>query len=221
MSVFRQIADRVVIYPVCVYFLILAGRDSFETVIAVLVSVACVSFCAASGKRMVTGAVCAAYLLASFLAGKAFACFLPSMLYEMCSLLPDHTGSLKKNRERDGGPLGKAVIRVILVAGYAVLSAVCACADFEVFSAGTGEASTIGVLPFVAALLIAAYLAFGTKAFRYVKERLDRQEDAGRGEALRMEKWKENNRQRQDAEVHAATLAERNRIAREIHDNVG
>lgn len=80
-------------------------------------------------------------------------------------------------------------------------------------------------LPLTAGLLLlaAAALLLKSKTLRItrLRENLTRLRDSTAELAMRLEKTNQELRQRQDEQVHTARLAERNRIAREIHDNVG
>ena len=69
--------------------------------------------------------------------------------------------------------------------------------------------------------LIAALLAFVLRENSFLRKAVSRVKDEA-GESVIAYKAEQKARsEKQDAEVYAATLAERNRIAREIHDNVG
>ncbi len=220
MVTFRQIADRILLFLVCVYLLTTVYTDSFPTVVAVLASIACVCFAAAFAKRPVTGIICLGYLVFAFFAGKAAASFLPSLIYEFYAQFPKRLLFKKKAgvEPPDRGDIAWIVSAFILTG----LSAAISCTKIGLDgAAGSAPKAVIGVLPFAAAALIAAYLAIGSRILADVKLRLTRREDEGRAVKLQMRLLEESSRQIQDAEVHAATLAERNRIAREIHDNVG
>ncbi len=98
------------------------------------------------------------------------------------------------------------------------LSSACAAAALLFFAAGHSPAQT-------ASLLILSLLAFTLQYYSFRTELLIkafyRYQDESTESSLSL---KEKNRaliRQQDTEIHLATLSERNRIAREIHDNVG
>ena len=72
-------------------------------------------------------------------------------------------------------------------------------------------------------LLAAASLLLKSKTLRisHLRESLTQVRDSAAELALRLEKTNRELQKGQDEQVHTAQLAERNRIAREIHDNVG
>lgn len=80
----------------------------------------------------------------------------------------------------------------------------------------------IGTLvPFLFSLLFAGVLSFYTTKLVSLTDRIHSLRDAHQATTLA---YKERNQaliEKQNYSIHAATLAERNRIAREIHDNVG
>jgi len=84
----------------------------------------------------------------------------------------------------------------------------------------TGEG--VGVRVFiVVASIVAGYIAYTTsKNMEAIKTSTNRF-DAAREEAYQNVRQRLEMRARADTEVYTATLKERNRIAREIHDNVG
>ena len=69
--------------------------------------------------------------------------------------------------------------------------------------------------------LLAAYLAFNTYRRDNVEKTLREKYDDARFDSLNAQKLREEAMKNADNEVYMATLKERNRIAREIHDNVG
>ena len=69
--------------------------------------------------------------------------------------------------------------------------------------------------------LLAAYLAFNTYRRDHVERTLREKYDDARFDSLNAQKLREEAMKNADNEVYMATLKERNRIAREIHDNVG
>ena len=68
---------------------------------------------------------------------------------------------------------------------------------------------------------LAFYLAFKTGRHENTEENLRAKYDDARWDSLNAQKLREETMKNADNEVYMARLKERNRIAREIHDNVG
>lgn len=80
----------------------------------------------------------------------------------------------------------------------------------------------IGYASLMAGCLAASLvLARSTDQYLGLKEEARRQRDASRELELLLKSKNKDLMEKQDYEIHLATLNERNRIAREIHDNVG
>lgn len=73
----------------------------------------------------------------------------------------------------------------------------------------------------IAFSLVALLLKYRTKIFRKVKKQYNELRDSSREMALKLEESNKELIKNQDNEITLATLNERNRIARDIHDNVG
>ena len=73
----------------------------------------------------------------------------------------------------------------------------------------------------IALSLLAFLLACRTGAFEQMRGQYFEMQDATKEKARRLEQKNRDLMEKQDYEVRLATLTERNRIAREIHDNVG
>lgn len=69
--------------------------------------------------------------------------------------------------------------------------------------------------------MISFVLSYGTKRYNLLIKDYKKQRDAGKELELLLKIKQRHLIEKQDYEVHVATLRERNRIAREIHDNVG
>lgn len=69
--------------------------------------------------------------------------------------------------------------------------------------------------------ILAMLLQTRSQALDTIREKYHQMEDTTKEAALRLEKKNNELMEKQDYEVSLATLSERNRIAREIHDNVG
>lgn len=70
-------------------------------------------------------------------------------------------------------------------------------------------------------LLLSAGLSFYCQNLDKLYQELHRIRDESKEKTLAMRQRNQALIEKQNADIHAATLAERNRIAREIHDNVG
>ncbi len=70
-------------------------------------------------------------------------------------------------------------------------------------------------------LVLAVWLEWNSRQYLALKERHIAVRDTGKEENLLLQSRNQYLIEKQDSEVYTATLRERNRIAREIHDNVG
>ncbi len=70
-------------------------------------------------------------------------------------------------------------------------------------------------------LMISYLICRRSVTLKQLRQELVRQRDSGKETALLLERKNRDLIEKQDIEIRLATLAERNRIAREIHDNVG
>lgn len=70
-------------------------------------------------------------------------------------------------------------------------------------------------------LIISFILSYSTKRYNLLIKDYKKQRDSGKELELLLKIKQRDLIEKQDYEVHVATLRERNRIAREIHDNVG
>lgn len=70
-------------------------------------------------------------------------------------------------------------------------------------------------------LLLAVYLSIRSRKIVSLEEEMIRQRDSSTELNLMLKDKNKNLMEKQDYEIYLATLKERNRIAREIHDNVG
>ena len=76
-------------------------------------------------------------------------------------------------------------------------------------------------LVIAALILLASYLAFGTSRDSENTDRLIRKYDEAREQMLAEKRRRRSVADKNENDIYLATLKERNRIAREIHDNVG
>ena len=84
--------------------------------------------------------------------------------------------------------------------------------------------SNIPLLTFVTVIafsLVAVLLKYRSKSMRKVKKQLYDLQDSSKEMALKLEESNRELMEKQDTEITLATMNERNRIARDIHDNVG
>lgn len=102
------------------------------------------------------------------------------------------------------------------LAAASALLAVAAFAHVRAGSFAPRSATLVGILALVAILL-----SWRTSQLEREQERMRRTRDELQERALALEARNRDLADRQDYEVELATLAERARIAREIHDNVG
>lgn len=96
-----------------------------------------------------------------------------------------------------------------------------ACALLPIFAAWRGALAVSAALVALLAVLVAAHLAGRTSRMLGQRAENLRAADALRERELALEARNRNLMDAQDYEVRLATLSERARIAREIHDNVG
>jgi|LSQX01.1.fsa_nt_gb signal transduction histidine kinase len=109
---------------------------------------------------------------------------------------------------------------------------------YDVFVCGISVYTAAVMLPLAAASLLVSGISINTafilvfillSYFLYrravmlerIRNELVRQRDSGKETAMLLESKNMELMEKQDVEIRLATLAERNRIAREIHDNVG
>lgn len=86
---------------------------------------------------------------------------------------------------------------------------------------GSGQLPADRQLPTMALLAVSALLKHRTHSLLDSRTELLRQRDSSRELSLHLEERHQQLLEKQDYEVRLATLNERNRIAREIHDQVG
>ncbi len=86
---------------------------------------------------------------------------------------------------------------------------------------GSGQQPPGLRLPAIALLAVSALLRHRTQSLQDSRAELLRQRDSSRELSLHLEEQHQQLLDKQDYEIRLATLNERNRIAREIHDQVG
>ncbi|MCM1245584.1 MAG: sensor histidine kinase [Roseburia sp.] len=77
------------------------------------------------------------------------------------------------------------------------------------------------IFPYIIIFAGSAFLCLYSRQIKELLHRLHLERDESRENAILMRERNQALREKQDYEIHVATLSERNRIAREIHDNVG
>lgn len=100
---------------------------------------------------------------------------------------------------------------LLLVPGTAVL----------LLSGYTQDYGAAAFLPYIAALAAAAMLGYRTRQVERLKSEYIRTRDNLTAASMKLESRVHKMAEQQEMEINIATLNERNRIAREIHDNVG
>lgn len=113
----------------------------------------------------------------------------------------------------------------MIVSGLACVAALVTCVTGAVksgYTAGTDTYVSVTEIVFVILFaIVSVVLQFKTAGYVRLTDKIKHISDDAREK--NMELYDKNNEliARQDYEIHVATLEERNRIAREIHDNVG
>ena len=91
----------------------------------------------------------------------------------------------------------------------------------ELYVWHSGKNATLPMLLWIFAMAFAGFFAYRTRAYLKQKDDYIYLKDSSTELRLVMQKRQQGLMEKQDYEIHLATLQERNRIAREIHDNVG
>lgn len=100
-----------------------------------------------------------------------------------------------------------------------ISSAACVFAAAVCFISGAAPAGQLSAL--IAAALLAVVLALRTRRLLRLESEILKTRDSDAELLIALKKKNRAILEKQDSEVNVATLRERNRIAREIHDNVG
>lgn len=100
-----------------------------------------------------------------------------------------------------------------------ISSGVCVFAAAVCFISGAAPAGQLSAL--IAAALLAVVLALRTRRLLRLESEILKTRDSDAELLIALKKKNRAILEKQDSEVNVATLRERNRIAREIHDNVG
>lgn len=199
----RAVVDRLILIAVCSFFLVM--DDSFyKALITFLISVAIEAFMVAMDRKSFSIGCCLAFLILAFLSDYQFYAFLPLACYEMMFSL----ASFNNQRIKITGSFYVAL-------GYMILS----CIMMLIMSAPSMDKRFIYLL--LVLLPCSCYFSIRTRLSVEADRELEEQQNMNLGEKLLTQKRQKDFLLQKDSEVHLATLKERNRIAREIHDNVG
>jgi len=159
-----------------------------------LIAIAISLICGVMQKRSAVFFLCIAYVLMSFITPFKGFPYIPVVVYEITSSL-FYENSPRFKLDAAFLPLLAGII-ITIYSGQEVLP-LCLCSALAVFMANTVERLNILEL-----------------------KTLGDADDKRQLEKLMKDRIKDA-KEKQDNEVHLATLTERNRIARDIHDNVG
>ncbi len=190
------IIPRILLIALCAVTAYKGGTADY--LIALLVTFAISSVCFAAGRKGVTYSLCAVYLIMCLIIPTQALYYLPVIVFEI--------SQISLHIEKKLPVFDKSLIPT--VAGLIVV-ALCALSYKE------------HALFIILISLLALYLAYASRLINGLWLKVMGQADDRRQLEELMEKRAADYQDKQDYEVHLATLKERNRIAREIHDNVG
>lgn len=193
----RRIIPRIAFILICAYL----AYDYFSSpmyIVAILLSVALCSFCSSTQSFISTLIGCSIFIIISFIYKEPFIYFLPLAVYE---------ASIK----------GITLVKKIPVINKKLLF------PTLVLIVCFVEFSLTDVNPFILITisLLCIYIAYINLCLSQLNEEVFHEEDNKRELEQLIKQHQTDYKLQQDSEIHVATLKERNRIAREIHDNVG
>lgn len=204
--------DRLLIIAGCLLLMIAEGLQTDHVCTLLLLIVVASAGIYFTDKR-ITGGI----LLAYGLLGGAYGVLmlgLPLLFYEACGVwqagfLDDRTAGSKNNRQ-DGHRAGLGIICLLVLPVLAAQAGLCL-KTFPVQKAA-----------FVLFLTAASgWIYLYNSRYTHTKNKLIRITDSSQELSRALKAKNRYLIEKQDTEIHMATLRERNRIAREIHDNVG
>ncbi|MBR5945108.1 MAG: histidine kinase [Lachnospiraceae bacterium] len=166
--------------------------------IALLAAVTISSVCSATGRKVITYPMCALFVILCFFIPTESLYYLPIIVFELAWVSLHTMGNLPVFDKS----LIPSCIGLAVVAGYAI-------------------SSKEHALFIILMSLLSLFIAYACLMIKGLKLRALGEADDKRQLEELMEKRALDYKDKQDYEVHLATLKERNRIAREIHDNVG
>ena len=189
--------DRIVIWlgTAASVLVLCNGRPGAADIAVILVSLILGLVCELKRKET-TVILCAAVAFASALLFPVMVLAVPSVVYSLV------------NCERSFSRSMSLTVRIIASCALAVPAVI-------------GRSDLMLKITVLLLSLLAAYLAFNTYRRDHVERTLREKYDDARFDSLNAQKLREETMKNADNEVYMATLKERNRIAREIHDNVG
>lgn len=192
-----RIVDRIVIWlgTVASVLVLCEGQPGAADIAVVLLSLI-LSLAGELKRDEITGTGCAAIVFVSSF-------FVPGLLF----LIPAVVYSLANCKAK----LARNASLIMRVTAAGVMVAALLLTDF------TWQVRILIIL----LSLLACYLALKTFIYDRSEEDLRAKYDDARYESLNSRRLREEAMKNADNEVYMATLKERNRIAREIHDNVG
>lgn len=201
----REWYDRIILFLVCFYFLfnreittlLILNVSCIVTVVALMI--------AYPAKKSVL-CLSGIYLMLSIYVGATFMCMMPLIIHEL---------AVSYIEKREHPYYVNSGLIVPCGALTIVIVAVCAPSLRDTYAVG------IEVYLFVILGIISIVMAVEEKDAFERDRRIEQQEDMKRGMEILMAKHAKDSEREQEFEIHVATLKERNRIAREIHDNVG
>lgn len=199
----RTVTDKIILMLICCFFLLYSG-SFYNACLTLLMSIAVIAITAGVSRRTFSIISSLLYLVPVFLTSYPFYAFLPLMCYEVFHTLVSPVSSRIKP---DRG--------LYLSCGYTLLTGILVC------TAGIPCTDTGHIFLLILLMIFADFIAVRTILLTATGDALEHQQNVSRGTEILMQKHQEDFKLRQDNEVRLATLKERNRIAREIHDNVG
>lgn len=189
----QRLGNRLAIVIFSSFFAVME-RISASAVIGILLAfcVSCIGLY--TGRRRIVLATAGCYLLASM--GYPFLILIyPAIIYELIDLLREEATHLWAV-----GMCAMAAVMVLLHIG-----------DF----------SSVVMVGELVVMALAIWLNVIGYQYESVRDRLITTRDAGAELEIKLKNENQILLEKQDSDIYAATLKERNRIAREIHDNVG
>lgn len=199
-SMLRGLSNRCIIFALCIYMMRYFENDATLVTVAVFTSIALTCLCEALSKKKFSTFVSVAAIVFEIVSQGIFAVMLPMLTVVLASEF-----ACRDNRMK----LKYINFQLLYPLAYMLLS------SYVMYLAG------IDPLLAFAVSVLALHLGVSEVISRDVERALESEEDRERGMEILMRQHREDSKVKQDAEVREATLRERNRIAREIHDNVG
>ncbi len=199
----RVITDRVILFALCVYFLI-PYAFSFEFFLSLFVSISMTAILLGLRQKQISVVGCLLFFILSLFLKAPLYAFTPLIAYEFSySLLKLNSYKVKYDRN-------------FLLIIVCLIAALCGTVNRKYDELGFPGSFLLGVL-----LLLSLFMTINSHTSIARSLLYEHEQNTSRALKVEMQKRQELLLEQQNAEVHVATLSERNRIAREIHDNVG